>query len=47
MKVLLILKAYMAAGLTDLFGDVPYYTAFNGTEGSYTSIRQSRKYLYE
>jgi hypothetical protein len=29
----LILKAYMAAGLTDLFGDVPYYTAFNGTEG--------------
>jgi hypothetical protein len=22
----------MAAGLTDLFGDVPYFTAFNGGE---------------
>ncbi|OEK07876.1 hypothetical protein A8C32_15465 [Flavivirga aquatica] len=27
----LILKAYIAAGLTDLFGDVPYFEAFNGT----------------
>jgi hypothetical protein len=34
----LILKAYMAAGLTDLFGDVPYYTAFNGTEGEVTPV---------
>ena len=29
-----ILKAYMAAGLTDIFGDVPYFDAFNGIEGS-------------
>lgn len=30
----LILKAYMAAGVTDLFGDVPYFDAFNGLEGN-------------
>lgn len=30
----LILKAYMAAGLTDLFGDVPYFEAFDGVEGT-------------
>jgi hypothetical protein len=30
----LIMKAYMAAGLTDLFGDVPYFEAFNGVEGT-------------
>jgi hypothetical protein len=39
----LILKAYMAAGLTDLFGDVPYFTAFNGTEGEVTPAYDFRK----
>ena len=34
----LILKAYMAAGLTDLFGDVPYFEAFNG---STTTVKPS------
>ncbi len=29
----LIFKAYMAAGLTDIFGDVPYSQAFRGLEG--------------
>jgi hypothetical protein len=29
----LIFKAYMAAGLTDIFGDVPYSEAFRGLDG--------------
>jgi hypothetical protein len=34
----------MAAGLTDLFGDVPYFTAFfNGTEGEVTPAYDFRK----
>jgi hypothetical protein len=35
----------MAAGLTDLFGDVPYYTAFNGTEGV-TPVYDSQESIY-
>ena len=42
----LILKAYMAAGLTDLFGDVPYFTAFNGTEGEVTPAYNSQQSIY-
>ena len=42
----LILKAYMAAGLTDLFGDVPYYEAFNGTEGTVTPAYDSQENIY-
>ena len=42
----LILKAYMAAGLTDLFGDVPYFTAFNGTEGVVTPAYDSQESIY-
>lgn len=42
----LILKAYMAAGLTDLFGDVPYFTAFNGTEGEVTPAYDSQESIY-
>lgn len=42
----LILKAYMAAGLTDLFGDVPYFTAFNGTEGVTTPVYDSQESIY-
>ena len=30
----LIMKAYMAGILTDLFGDVPYSEAFNGIDGT-------------
>ena len=33
----LILKAYMAQGLTDLFGDVPYFEAFDGVSGTVTA----------
>jgi hypothetical protein len=35
----------MAAGLTDLFGDVPYYTAFNGTE-EVTPAYDSQESIY-
>ena len=42
----LILKAYMAAGLTDLFGDVPYFNAFNGTEGEVTPAYDSQQSIY-
>ena len=42
----LILKAYMAAGLTDLFGDVPYFKAFNGTEGEVTPAYDSQQSIY-
>lgn len=42
----LILKAYMAAGLTDLFGDVPYFNAFNGTEGEVTPAYDSQESIY-
>lgn len=42
----LILKAYMAAGLTDLFGDVPYFDAFNGTEGEVTPAYNSQESIY-
>ena len=42
----LILKAYMAAGLTDLFGDVPYFNAFNGTEGEVTPVYDSQESIY-
>lgn len=42
----LILKAYMAAGLTDLFGDVPYFTAFNGTEGEVTPVYDTQQSIY-
>ena len=42
----LILKAYMAAGLTDLFGDVPYFDAFNGTEGEVTPAYNTQESIY-
>jgi hypothetical protein len=42
----LILKAYMAAGLTDLFGDVPYFTAFNGTQGITSPVYDSQENIY-
>ena len=42
----LILKAYMAAGLTDLFGDVPYFEAFNGVDGSVTPTYDLQEDIY-
>lgn len=42
----LILKAYMAAGLTDLFGDVPYFEAFNGVDGVVTPKYDLQEDIY-
>ena len=42
----LILKAYMAAGLTDLFGDVPYFEAFNGVNGTVTPSYDAQESIY-
>ena len=42
----LILKAYMAAALTDIFGDVPYYQALNGKEGITTPAYDSQEDIY-
>jgi hypothetical protein len=42
----LILKAYMAAGLTDLFGDAPYFEAFNGVNGTVTPAYDSQESIY-
>ncbi|MFK7832027.1 MAG: SusD/RagB family nutrient-binding outer membrane lipoprotein [Winogradskyella sp.] len=42
----LIMKAYMAAGLTDLFGDVPYFEAFNGVEGTVTPAYDLQEDIY-
>lgn len=43
----LILKAYIAAGLTDLFGDVPYFEAFNGIEGTATPVYDLQEAIYQ
>ncbi len=43
----LILKAYMAAALTDIFGDVPYFEAFNGIEGSVTPVYDLQEDIYQ
>lgn len=42
----LIMKAYMAAGLTDLFGDVPYSEAFNGVHGTVTPKYDKQEDIY-
>lgn len=42
----LIMKAYMAAGLTDLFGDVPYFQAFNGVNGTVTPVYDKQEDIY-
>ena len=41
-----IMKAYMAAGLTDLFGDVPYSEAFKGDSESVTPVYDSQESIY-
>lgn len=42
----LIMKAYMSAGLTDLFGDVPYSEAFNGVNGTVTPKYDKQEDIY-
>ncbi|TYC12112.1 SusD/RagB family nutrient-binding outer membrane lipoprotein [Bizionia gelidisalsuginis] len=42
----LILKAYFTAGLTDLFGDVPYFEAFNGGNGTVTPAYDTQEAIY-
>lgn len=42
----LILKAYMAAALTDIYGDVPYFDAFNGKEGVVAPAFDSQEAIY-
>ncbi|QLG45224.1 SusD/RagB family nutrient-binding outer membrane lipoprotein [Costertonia aggregata] len=41
-----ILKAYMAAALTDLFGDVPYSEAFKGDSGTVTPVYDTQESIY-
>lgn len=41
-----ILKAYMSAALTDLFGDVPYFEAFKGDKGTVTPVYDSQESIY-
>lgn len=41
-----ILKAYMTAGLTDLFGDVPYSEAFKGSSGTVTPVYDTQEAIY-
>lgn len=41
-----ILKAYMAAGLTDLFGDVPYSQAFKGDSDTVTPVYDAQETIY-
>ncbi len=42
----LILKSYMAAVLTDLFGDVPYSEALQGKDGKVTPAYDSQEDIY-
>ncbi|MBQ4913435.1 SusD/RagB family nutrient-binding outer membrane lipoprotein [Maribacter sp. MMG018] len=41
-----IMKAYMAASLTDLFGDVPYFEAFKGDNTTVTPKYDSQESIY-
>jgi hypothetical protein len=42
----LIMKAYMTAALTDMFGDVPYSQALNGKAGNVTPAYDSQEAIY-
>ena len=42
----LILKAYMAAALTDIYGDVPYFNALNGKQGHITPAYDAQEDIY-
>jgi len=42
----LILKAYLTAALTDMFGDVPYSEALQGKDGIVTPVYDSQEDIY-
>jgi len=42
----LILKAYFAATLTDIYGDVPYFEALSGQDGNVTPKYDSQEDIY-
>lgn len=42
----LILKAYMGAALTDIYGDVPFFEALNGKSGNTTPKYDSQEAIY-
>ncbi len=42
----LILKAYMTAALTDIYGDVPYFNALQGQSGTVTPAYDSQEDIY-
>lgn len=42
----LILKAYMTAALTDIYGDVPYSEALQGAEGNVTPAYDAQEAIY-
>jgi len=42
----LIFKAYMTAGLTDIYGDVPYSEAFRGQEGIVQPVYDLQEVIY-
>lgn len=42
----LILKAYITAALTDIYGDVPYYEALNGREGEVSPAYDPQQIIY-
>ncbi len=41
-----ILKAYLTASLTDIYGDVPYSEALKGSEGEVSPSYDSQEYIY-
>jgi len=43
----LVLKAYMTAALTDIYGDVPYFNALNGKEGNVTPAYDAQEDIYQ
>lgn len=42
----LILKAYITAALTDIYGDVPYTEALNGLDGNVTPVYTAQEDIY-
>lgn len=42
----LVLKSYMAAHLTDIYGNVPYYEALKGKEGNVTPAYSTQESIY-
>lgn len=43
----LILKAYLTANLTDIYGDVPYSEALKGSEGNITPAYDTQESIYK